>query len=151
MIEFIKGDLLETGLPIIAHQVNTLGIMGAGIAKQIAIKHPTVYEQYKAKCPAPLGTCLIVKLPNEEGTQYVANIFAQNKIGIGPCLTDYNALHTGLTCLLTECLNMGITEVGIPARIGCGLAGGDWEGVVLPMIKEIFEDNLFVKLYICEL
>ena len=38
MIEIVNGDLLKADLPIIAHQTNCLGVMGAGIAKSIKYK-----------------------------------------------------------------------------------------------------------------
>lgn len=37
MIEIVNGDLLQSNLPLIAHQTNCLGVMGAGIAKAIKI------------------------------------------------------------------------------------------------------------------
>ena len=35
---YVKGNLLESPVQIIAHQVNCLGIMGGGIALQIKNK-----------------------------------------------------------------------------------------------------------------
>ena len=35
MIKIVDGDLLQSNLPLIAHQTNCLGVMGAGIAKAI--------------------------------------------------------------------------------------------------------------------
>jgi nicotinamidase-related amidase len=37
----------NTQASAIAHQVNLMGVMGAGLAKQIKQKYPTVYAQYK--------------------------------------------------------------------------------------------------------
>ena len=44
---YVKGNLLESPVHIIAHQVNCLGIMGGGIALQIKNKWPKVFEEYK--------------------------------------------------------------------------------------------------------
>ena len=38
----------------------------------------------------------------------------------------------------------------MPKNIGCGLAGGDWEGVVYPMIEKIFGDDKEITLNIYE-
>lgn len=41
-------------------------------------------------------------------------------------------------------------NIGIPKNIGCGLAGGDWEGVVYPMIEKIFGEDKEITLNIYE-
>jgi hypothetical protein len=37
-------------------------------------------------------------------------------------------------------LKKGLTSLGLPYKIGCGLAGGDWENM-LNIIFDIFEDQ----------
>lgn len=54
--------------------------------------------------------------------------------------TDYNALSQGLCNVKLHMLGNNLKTLGLPL-IGCGLAGGDWEGVVLPMIKELFDSS----------
>lgn len=41
-------------------------------------------------------------------------------------------------------------NIGIPKNIGCGLAGGDWEGAVYPMIEKIFGGDKEITLNIYE-
>lgn len=41
-MKIIDGDLLKITTGIIAHQVNTLGIMGAGLAKSLGFKKLTL-------------------------------------------------------------------------------------------------------------
>lgn len=36
----------------------------------------------------------------------------------------------------------------MPKNLGCGIAGGDWDGVVYPMIQEIFGDDEKITLNI---
>lgn len=50
MVTFIKGDILEQDVDMIAHQVNTIGIMGAGLAAQISVKYPEAVMSYKQFC-----------------------------------------------------------------------------------------------------
>ena len=47
MIKIVKGNLLDATEDIIAHQVNCMGVMGSGLAKQIRNKYPEVYANYK--------------------------------------------------------------------------------------------------------
>ena len=49
-IEIRPGDLLVSGAPIIAHQVNCMGAMGAGVAKAIKVKYFGVYDIYRRRC-----------------------------------------------------------------------------------------------------
>lgn len=44
-----------------------------------------------------------------------------------------------------------VTEVGIPYKLGCGLAGGDWDRVVYPMLQEFFANDSTITLYIYKL
>ena len=50
MITIKKGDVLRSRAMYICHQVNCMGVMGAGIAKQIKAMYPEVYEEYKRVC-----------------------------------------------------------------------------------------------------
>jgi len=46
----IEGDLLNAPFQVIAHQVNCMGVMGAGVAKSLRLKYPGLYESYKEMC-----------------------------------------------------------------------------------------------------
>lgn len=59
MIRIVKGSLLRANEDILGHQVNTLGAMGAGLAKQIKEKYPYVYEDYKNLCNSNNGEDLL--------------------------------------------------------------------------------------------
>ena len=164
MIKEVDGNLLTyPGIQVIGHQTNCLGVMGAGIAKQIKARWPEVFKAYNWVCkdgvttPDPhtlLGKCQIIK--TEDG-KYVANLFGEYSFcesiapyeeGGKPRHTDYDALAECLNRLHTWLVLMEKTTVGLPYKIGCGLAGGDWDGVVYPMIKEEFDDDEDITLYI---
>jgi len=58
--------------------------------------------------------------------------------------TCYKSLEEGLRKVLRNLQwqqgGKSSMSLGLPL-IGCGLAGGDWEGVVFPMIKGLFENS----------
>ncbi len=149
MIEIINGDLLQSDLPLIAHQTNCLGVMGAGIARQIKNKWSNVYSEYWRWCNRAdkrdlLGTCQVCAT-NDNPIKYVANVFGEYSFteSVAPYEnrhTNYDALRSAFIALINYCKESGITDIGIPYKIGCGLAGGDWDGVVYPMIQELFTD-----------
>ena len=46
-MEIINGDLLKSSCIYIAHQVNCMGKMNSGVAKQIRETYPTVFKEYQ--------------------------------------------------------------------------------------------------------
>ena len=139
MVEYKHGNLLTaTDVNIIAHQTNCIGAMGAGIAKEIKKKFPVVYSAYKNYCSQAstkeslLGSTLFVDCNN----QIIANMFAQIDVGAG-LQTNYTALKKCLLAVKEKACQTN-SVVGIPYKIGCGLAGGDWNIVknVLNNYKE---------------
>ena len=139
MIKIVDGDILQAKEDIIAHQVNAMGVMGSGLAKQIKEKYPEVFEQYRKffinnKFTA-LGKCQIVKT---DDNKYVANLFGQLKYGRDKQYTDYKALEEALFSLKVSAKDHN-KSVAIPFNLGCGLAGGSWP-FVYNMIEEVFHD-----------
>lgn len=140
MLEFKKGDILESECRVICHQVNCKGVMGAGLAKQVREKYPVVYKAYKYFCDteAPLqklGTAQYVQI-SEEPRQFICNIFGQYGYGTDRVYTDYKALREAFKSIA---YHFPKHTVAIPFKMGCGLAGGDWN-TVFRIIKEELKD-----------
>lgn len=150
-INIVNGNIFDTHCNIICHQVNCQGIMGHGIAKQVKEKYKGVFNEYKRYCDAHadnreamLGEALIVDidygaavldwLVNKE-RKYIANIFGQLTYGTG-LRTNYKALVLGLEVVANFAKEHNLS-VAIPYKIGCGLAGGDWNKVNI-LIEGVF-------------
>ena len=162
MIKEVKGNLLiYPGIEIVAHQCNCLGVWGGGIAKQIKSLYPKMFKDYYNYCKLPsdahsiLGT--VQFLHSDDGKQIYANMFgeysfcesvAPYKEGEKPRHTDYDALKECLHWLHMFAILNRKKTIGIPFKLGCGLAGGNWEEVVYPMVKEEFENDKDITLYI---
>lgn len=120
--------------------------MGAGIAKSIASAYPICFKEYKKLCKETAPSALLGEVYfYQSEDKIIANIFGQKSIGKG-LHTNYDALRSGLeiVCRYAKLLNV---TVGIPYKIGCGLAGGDWN-IVSQMIEEIFDgDNVTCYVY----
>ena len=152
MIKYIEGDLLKTDVDVIIHQCNCKGAMGSGVALQIKNKYPEVYDDYVYFCKSVknskdlLGECLISA--TNEGN-YVANVFGQdNYYPRNIRHTDYSALEGSLNFLKNWMQGNGISTAACPYLMSSALAGGDWDGVVHPMLKNIFEKDKDIKLFI---
>ena len=145
--KLIKANLLNQKNCIIVQQVNCQGVMGKGLALSIKNKYSKVYTKYKALCNSKssnelLGGVLYVTDKNV----VIANIFGQNGYGHGCKYTDYFALKRGLEHIATVSKQTNL-PVYLPYKIGCGLAGGDWNKVQ-DIIKSTMTD---VNYYVCQL
>ena len=145
MIVEKNGDILQSGADVICHQVNCRGVMGAGLAKQVRDQNPMVFAAYKDMCrvygDAALGQVLYVptdktsSLPDEDRC-YIANCFGQAGYSRYGRLTNYEALRACFITVRQFAQEYHLT-VAIPYKIGCGLAGGDWD-TVRRIIDEVF-------------
>ena len=50
MIRFVKGNLLESTAQALVNTVNTVGVMGKGIALQFKEAYPNNYILYRKAC-----------------------------------------------------------------------------------------------------
>lgn len=147
MVRQISGDVITAAGDngIICHQVNYFGVMGAGVAAAIREKLLTeeIYKQYVDYCArmryAALGS--VQYMPATTGAA-VANMFCQGDMPDShESLTRYDEM---LRCFKDVERYAQLREkprsVYIPARIGCGIAGGDWERVQ-SIIHKVFDDS----------
>ena len=155
MVTFKACNLLDSDAELIAHQVNCKGVMGSGVAKQIRDRWPEVYAMYKEavtkRGDSLLGRIQVCNVPIytfDMQTYNIVNMFAQNGYGRERRYTDYTALQSCLMKLKEYALKYQMS-VAIPFGIGCGNGGGDWNGVVYPMILDLFEKSA-VDLTICK-
>lgn len=134
-IEYRKGNLLETDCRLILHGCNSLGVMGAGVAKQIRQKWPKAYQDYRDSYDSyglPLGSIITSKQPDGK---IVLNAIMQDTIGPAGVHVSYWAVANVLYTLDQISTVQKIGVVAMPA-IGSGLAGGDWK-----VIEAIIENT----------
>jgi O-acetyl-ADP-ribose deacetylase (regulator of RNase III) len=142
MIE-TKGDILLIKEGIICHQVNCLGIMGAGLAYQIKNKYPNVFIKYKEFCSKYQIYELLGKIQICSVESYLAicNIFGQEFTSLGKN-TSYDAVDKALESLkgyYDSSLN-----IYFPKNMGCCLGGGIWN-IYLEIIKTYFPNGIIVE------
>lgn len=153
MVKYYKGDLLASNCNIICHQCNCKGVMGAGIAKTIRENYPQAYhaliDRYNSG-EARLGEIDIAAgSMRYNQMRYIINMYSQDTYAArGICHTKYDAFQECLNKIKTfvddntDPLFPKAIVVGFPAKIGCGLAGGDWN-IVRQMIEDTFEDSKY--------
>lgn len=136
MIEIINGNIFEGDADIICHQVNTYGVMGAGIAAQIKKLFPNAYTVYHEICNEYKPNQLMgnVLFCNQYAPPIIANFFSQCDM-----TTDYQAMFSCLKAVYNYAKRNNKT-IAIPYGMGCGIAKGNWV-TVYDMIEEIFGKN----------
>lgn len=150
-VRIIEGNLFDTGAKYIGHQVNCQGVMGSGVAKQVKQRYPSAYAKYKHLCDwaseeydrkeVLLGTTQNVIV----GDKVILNIFAQDHYGRdGRCYTDYTAFRKCMQEIRSK-VPQG-SKIAFPYRIGCGLAGGDWDKV-LSIVNDILSDEYEIEFW----
>lgn len=134
MIKIKQGNILESTENIICHQVNCQGIMGGGLALQIAKQFSNVEQEYKQYCETHAdalkiddtyknvkGQCLLSKIAEDK---FIANCFTQRP----DFTTDYQAIFDCFKTLLEYCKKTNKT-ICVPYKYGCGIAKGSWKTV----------------------
>lgn len=127
-MEFVKGNLLEAKADALINTVNTVGVMGKGIALQFKERFPANFKAYQDACKAgtlTVGKLLFVKENSLAGEQWIIN-FPTKQHWKEASKIEY--IEQGLQELVRELPNYPITSLALPA-LGCGLGGLNWAEV----------------------
>jgi O-acetyl-ADP-ribose deacetylase (regulator of RNase III) len=133
MITYTTGNLLEADTEALVNTVNTVGVMGKGIALQFAERFKTNLKVYKEACKSgslQVGQLLAVKDADMHGERLIIN-FPTKKDWKHP--SSYAYVEEGLKALVTLIKERHITSIALPP-LGCGNGGLQW-AKVKPMIE----------------
>lgn len=148
MIEFKQGDLLKADTEALVNTVNTVGVMGKGIALQFKQAFPENFRAYKKACDAKQvqpGQMFTFATGNLFNPRYIINFPTKRHWRDKSRLED---IKTGLRALVVEVQQLGIQSIAIPP-LGCGNGGLDWSDVK-PMITAAFASLPDVRVFIFE-
>lgn len=137
MVKIKQGNILNCNENIIIHQVNIQGIMGGGVARQLALQYPRLEEEYSEYCKIYNNDYKLLKgqvFKIMIQGKYIMNMFSQKE----NFETDYKAIEKGLTDIKEFAINNKLS-VCMPYGIGCGIANGDWNKVY-KIIEEVYRD-----------
>ncbi|OYQ33279.1 phosphatase [Flavobacterium cyanobacteriorum] len=138
-MKFVKGNLLESDSQALVNTVNTVGVMGKGIALQFKETFPTNYKTYLEKCKRNElfpGKLLVVKEINISGEKLIINFPTKTEWYLK---SKYEYIEEGLVALVNTIKEYNIKSIAIPP-LGCGNGGLRWEKVRLLM--ENYLNNL---------
>ncbi|MEV6810579.1 macro domain-containing protein [Micromonospora sp. NPDC051296] len=141
-----SGDLLDADTNALVNAVNTVGVMGKGIALAFRHAHPGNYAAYRAACAAGkvrVGRMFVYDSGRPGRHRYVINFPTKSHWRSRSRLADVAAGLPDLVRILRE---HRITSVAVPA-LGCGNGGLDWADV-RPLIETALADLPDVRVYL---
>lgn len=157
-IQYVTGDATQPqgpGLKIIAHICNNAGGWGAGfvlaLSKRWAQPEASYRRWYTTKHGFSLGKTQLVQVDQDI---IVANMIAQEGFGgDGKPPIRYGALHDCLLELVSRIKNNNLSGMSLKdasvhmPRIGCGLAGGNWNDIRTIINVTLIESGIPVTVY----
>lgn len=146
-IRLVTGNLLEQRVDAIVNTVNTVGVMGKGIALQFKRKWPANAKAYEAACrrgEVVPGKMFVFDNGGLVAPKFIINFPTKRHWRQPSQMADIDA---GLIDLVLQVKRLQIRSIAIPP-LGCGNGGLDWE-LVRPKIESAFRDlpNVEVELF----
>jgi O-acetyl-ADP-ribose deacetylase (regulator of RNase III) len=137
MIEITQGNLLKAPAEALVNTVNTVGVMGKGIALQFRQAFPEMYRAYEKACAdgdVQLGRVQVFDVGGlVGGPRWIINFPTKGHWRASSRLAD---IATGLADLVAKVRQLGIRSIAVPP-LGCGNGGLDWNEV-RPLIEQAF-------------
>lgn len=141
MLIFHRTSIFTSNSQTVVNTVNTVGVMGKGLAKAYKDIHPAMFREYKKMCNEKkfqTGDLWLWK----GSDQWVLN-FPTKKHWRNASKIEY--IEAGLKSFVEQYEDLGIREIAFP-RLGCGNGGLDWS-VVRDLMQKYLR-NLPIKVYI---
>lgn len=131
MITYVTGDLFLSPAQVLVNTVNTVGVMGKGVAYEFKRIFPEMFEQYQKLCEAgkiQIGDLWLYKSPNK----WVLN-FPTKKHWRSPSHPAY--IEAGLKRFTEIYSTSGIHSIAFPP-LGCGNGELDFDTQVAPLMEK---------------
>lgn len=138
MIRYIQGNILEADAEALINPVNTIGVMGKGLALQFKQAFPENFKAYeKAHRNNELKPGKVFLVPTGQfiNPKYILNFPTKRHWRAKARLEDIEA---GLVDLVRLVKENNIRSIAIPP-LGCGLGGLDWSEVKPRIIDAVHE------------
>lgn len=147
MIVYAEGNLLAAEVDALVNAVNTVGVMGKGIALQFKRAYPENFESYARACKTgevQSGSMYVHDCGTPANPRYVINFPTKRHWRSPSRLEDVRQGLQDLRRVITE---LRIRSIAIPS-LGCGNGGLSWDDVH-PLIVAALGDlsDVVVRVY----
>lgn len=141
MIEYIEGDIFDSPAQVIVNTVNTVGVMGKGLALSFKNRYPDMFERYKRVCEEgklQIGNLMLFYYPD-----HWLMLFPTKENWRNPSKLEY--IEKGLQKFVNTYADKRINSIAFP-KLGCGNGDLDWNDVK-PLMEKYLK-NLPITIYI---
>src|SRR6478752_4450239 len=142
MLRYVTMNLFDSPAQTLVNAVNTVGIMGKGIAADFKKRYPDMFRNYRRYCDSKaldIGKLYLYKSPNK----WVLNL-PTKKHWRNPSKVEY--VEAGLKKFVDTYAESGITSISFP-QLGTGNGGLDWTDVVRPLMER-YLSTVTIPVYI---
>jgi O-acetyl-ADP-ribose deacetylase (regulator of RNase III) len=137
----LEGDMFSAETDAFAHGVNCQGVMGAGVAREMARRYPDMVMAYRERCTRK--RMVAGEVMTWEGPPTVFNLATQVHPGANARLAWVQA---SLASLIDKAEDLDIRSVAMP-RIGCGIGGLDWMDVRPLVERQACQTKIELRVY----
>ena len=148
MMHFVKGNLLDAKVEALVNTVNTVGVMGKGIALMFKEAFPSNFRSYAEACEAKrvrIGRMFVTESRTLDGARWIIN-FPTKKHWRRPSKLEW--IVDGLKDLRRVIGENEIRSIALPP-LGSGNGGLDWSEVRAAIEREL-GDLGDVEIYVYE-
>jgi O-acetyl-ADP-ribose deacetylase (regulator of RNase III) len=134
MLRYVAINLFDSPAQTLVNTVNTVGVMGKGVAKAFKGLYPDMFRAYRAFCQAgrlDIGQLYLYKTPNK----WVLN-FPTKRDWRNPSQLEW--IEAGLVKFVQSYAERGITSISFP-QLGTGNGGLAWQDV-RPLMDRYLRD-----------
>ncbi len=134
MLKYIEGDLFSSPAQVLVNTVNTVGVMGKGIALEFKKKYPDMFLRYKEQCDK--HKLVIGKLMLWYEPDHWLLLFPTKEHWRNPSKIEY--IEKGLMAFVRKYADYNISSIAFP-KLGCGNGELDWNDV-RPLMEKYLKD-----------
>ena len=143
MIEYIEGDIFESPAQVIVNTVNTVGVMGKGLALSFKQRYPDMFESYRMACEKNQFT--MGKLMLYQEADHWILLFPTKENWRNPSKLEY--IEKGLKKFVSSYEDKHISSIAFP-KLGCGNGELNWADVKPLMEKYLKKLPIDVYIYL---
>jgi O-acetyl-ADP-ribose deacetylase (regulator of RNase III)/uncharacterized protein YwgA len=141
-VRIVEGDLLKSRMHALVNTVNTVGVMGKGVALAFKKRYPDMFKDYAQRCargevkigqpyPYAVADHIVVNFPTKEHWRAVSRI---------------SDIEAGLETLEKNYKVWGIRSIAVPP-LGCGNGQLEWRLAAPVLLRHLERLDIPVELY----
>lgn len=143
MIHYVSGNIFDSPTQTLVNPVNTVGVMGKGLALEFRRRYPNMFDEYKKQCRD--GWLYVGDLMLWRAKDHFVLNFPTKKHWKEPSSLIY--IEAGLLSFANKYESYGISSIAFP-KLGCGNGGLDWKAVKPVMERYLQELPIDAYIYV---